>query len=292
MKTDALVIGEEEQLVFDDAAADAPAELIVGERVLSLGRVFEEIPGIELLVAVVLIGGAMEDVRAALAYSDKDGAARFAVFRRHAVLFDTELLNRIHRWAHCLSAKDGCRNRAAVEYIVVVARPASADPQVAVIAAEFAAGLLRHARGQRKQAVDVPASHTGGRQLLQLPFVDSLAKVRLLCLQQRRTLGGDLNLLRNLPDLKCQIDLWICVHLKRNVLYDRCLEAFRLGFHVVYARIQAGRDVDARTVRCQGCDSVCAQVYDPYSCARNYGSARIADTPADCSEQPLRQHIR
>src|SRR5712692_5220903 len=70
MRTDALVIGEEEQLVFDDAAADAPAELIEGERVLPLGRIFEEIPGIKLLVAVVLVGGPMEGVRTALAYDD------------------------------------------------------------------------------------------------------------------------------------------------------------------------------------------------------------------------------
>src|SRR6266571_5152579 len=151
----------------------------------------------------------MEDVRAALAYSDQDGAARFAVFRRHAVLFDAELLNRIHRWAHCLSAKDRCRDRAAVEYIVVVARPASTDPQVAVIAAEIAAGLLRHAGGQRKQAVDVPAVPAGRRQLLQLPFVDSLAKVRLLCLQQRRTLGGRRIIKKKMKDLKSQIALRI-----------------------------------------------------------------------------------
>src|SRR5260370_22002505 len=70
MKANALVVGEEEQLVFADGTADAPAELIVGEWVLRLGGIFKDISGIERLVALVLVCGALEGVRATLADRD------------------------------------------------------------------------------------------------------------------------------------------------------------------------------------------------------------------------------
>ena len=93
MKTNALVVSEEEQLVFDDWAADAAPEFIVSKRVLPLGRIFEEIPGIKLLIAVVFVRRSVKGVRAALADGDQDGAAGFAIFRRHSVLLDAKLLN-------------------------------------------------------------------------------------------------------------------------------------------------------------------------------------------------------
>src|SRR3989442_10443552 len=70
MRTNTLVVSEEEQLVFDDWAADAAPEFIVSKWVLPLRGIFEEIPGIKLLIAVVFVRRTVKDVGAALADRD------------------------------------------------------------------------------------------------------------------------------------------------------------------------------------------------------------------------------
>ena len=45
-----LQVEEEKQLVLEDRPADGAAEFVVGERVLPLGRIFEVVTRIQLLV--------------------------------------------------------------------------------------------------------------------------------------------------------------------------------------------------------------------------------------------------
>ena len=85
-----------------------------------------------------------------------------------------------------MASKHRRGDRAAVEDIVVIARPAAAHSYIAVVATKFTAGLLRYPGSQRKQAIKVAPGRTERRQLLQLPLAYSLAEIRLLGLQYGR----------------------------------------------------------------------------------------------------------
>src|ERR1700757_1764913 len=98
MGTNSLVIGEEEESVLRHRPANTASELAVVEGIFALSGIFEEIAGVEVLVAVVFVGRTVEFVGAAFAYSDEDGAASLSVFGGHAVLLDAELLDGVQRW--------------------------------------------------------------------------------------------------------------------------------------------------------------------------------------------------
>src|SRR5215469_1840114 len=117
----------------------------------------------------------MELIRAALADRDENGPTRLAIFRGHAVLLDVELLNRIHRRRNRGPPEHWCGDCAAIQHTVIRSRSAAAYPKIAVITAAVTACLLRYARGQREQAINIATRGTGGRQLLQLPLVYRLA---------------------------------------------------------------------------------------------------------------------
>src|SRR5207244_2857509 len=138
----ALIVREEEQLVPDHGSADGAAELVLIERIFRPAPILEVVARIESRVAVVEIAGAAERVRARLRHGDENAAARLAVLRRHAVGFDLEFLDRIHRWIERLTAEDRRRDGGSVEDVVLVSRAVSVDAQIAVVATAVARGLL------------------------------------------------------------------------------------------------------------------------------------------------------
>ncbi len=84
--TGAFVIGEEESLVFDDAAAGCGAELILLKRPFALtGGVQKEVGGIEFIVAQKLPGTAVKAIAAGFDTGIQDSAARAPEFRAERV---------------------------------------------------------------------------------------------------------------------------------------------------------------------------------------------------------------
>ena len=207
----ALIVAEEEQLVAHQRSADRAAELVLVERVLRLGAVLEIIARIQMFVPLVEISGSVKRVRAALGDRDQHAAARFPVFRGHAVGFDPELLNRIDRRVERLPAEHRRRHRGAVEDVILIARAVAVDPQVAVVAAAVARLLLRDAGGERDQIEQVSRR----RQLLDLLLRHRLAETGPLGLQQRRN-GGDVDRLARRTQRQRHVDFLVRVDLERD----------------------------------------------------------------------------
>ncbi len=167
MLTDCLVVGEEKELALDDRAADTAAKLVVVKGTLSYFRIFKKIPGVEVLIAIVFVRRSVELIGAGLANLNYDQPPGFAVFCRHAVLLNSELLDRLNSRLHVLPAKHWRSDRGAVQDIVVCARTAAADAYVAVISARAesttagprtrAPSLLAHARCQYQEVIRPPA---------------------------------------------------------------------------------------------------------------------------------------
>ena len=151
----------------------------------------------------------MELIGAGLADLNYNQAPGLAVFRRHAVLLDAELLDRVDGGLYVLAAKDRWRDGGAIQNIVVGARSAATDAYVAIISARTkataagpgpsATGLLRYAWCQRQEVVRPPAGVAECWQFLQSGRVHSLFQVALLGLQHGSIRSCDLNDLGGLP---------------------------------------------------------------------------------------------
>src|SRR5216683_173225 len=76
---DSFKVGEEECPVLDERAADCTAKLVPFEGRLRSGRVFEEIPCVQLTVAKEFVGAAMKSIGARARDCVDDPARRFAV---------------------------------------------------------------------------------------------------------------------------------------------------------------------------------------------------------------------
>ena len=77
----ALVSHEIEQLVLNDRAADAAAELIQAQRLLRIRFLVEPVASVKILIAAEVVGGAMNCVGAGLQAEVYDCAGLPAIFR-------------------------------------------------------------------------------------------------------------------------------------------------------------------------------------------------------------------
>ena len=196
----ALVVGEEERPSLDHRAAEVAAELvlIVG-RLCRVGALREVVDGVERLVAEVLVGRAVEVVRAGLRRDADGGARRASVLRRVRAGHDLEFLNRVDRGPRDLRRQllhvlGDAVVVDAVEEEVVLERPGAVHVDAAGTAERRAAALLGvavalHARHQRQQIVPVPDRE---RQVRDLHLRNHRAERRVVGVQQRCRLGdGD-----------------------------------------------------------------------------------------------------
>ena len=96
MLVEALEIAEEKQLVPDDAAAQRPTPLVLGDRrQRNTGGVRKKVIRVELVVLQVIEQASVEAVTAALADYTDDAAAGSAKLRGHGVGNDLELFSGI-----------------------------------------------------------------------------------------------------------------------------------------------------------------------------------------------------
>ena len=87
-------IKEEEGLILDDGASHTEAKLVANERaLLHTLAVCKEIGGIQDLVAMIFIDGAMKVVGASLAHHVDDAPGSASILGTVGILFDLELLD-------------------------------------------------------------------------------------------------------------------------------------------------------------------------------------------------------
>src|SRR5262249_55213205 len=96
---------EEEELVFDDRAAEAEAEVVVAQRrTRHPARVVEEVVGVELVIAQELKGAAVELVIAAAGHDVDRRAGIAPVLRREIGGLDVDLADEVNAYVVDLAA--------------------------------------------------------------------------------------------------------------------------------------------------------------------------------------------
>ena len=237
----AFVVGEEERPSLDHRAAQVAAELVlVVGRLRRVGALREEVDGVERLVAEVLVGGAVEVVRAGLRRDADRGARRASVLGRVRAGHHLEFLDRVDRRPRDLGRQllhvlgDGVVVDA-VEEEVVLERSRAVHVDAAGAPERRAAALLGvavalHARHQRQQVVPVPDRE---RQVGDLHLRDHRAQRRVVSVQQRRGLGNR-DRFRELSHRQLDVEARALPDLER---YDLCalLEAGQLDVDPVSA---------------------------------------------------------
>ena len=160
----AFVVAEEEQLVLENRAADAAAELVLHERRTIHSRaVAEEGVGIQHLVAKVLVQTAVEVVGAALGGDVDHAAGKASELRAVAVGLHAELGNRIRTGDQGHDVAVAIVGRNAIKVGGALVGGAAANLVVAagkhVLAGQAALGasLRNHAGSQRNQVQNVAA---------------------------------------------------------------------------------------------------------------------------------------
>ena len=191
----AFVGGENERPVVLDGGAEGAAEIAVLEgALLGTGKGFEEIAGVQLVVAQVLVGGAVNLVGAGLEHGIYNGAGVTSVLGR-SLRLNAELGERIHRQDRSL-----CVDRAALvkrglvaKRVVVIDSVDQEDVRLFALAVHRE-GTQRTARRAGRGAGDEKGEFAEvaavERQLVHLPVVDDFGEVAGIELQDRRR-GAD-----------------------------------------------------------------------------------------------------
>ena len=92
---------------------------------------------------------------------------------------------------------------------------------------------------------------------------------------QRCRVGGDLNRLRSLPDVKGEIDAGRLLHLELDVVGHRGLETGRHNPYLVDSWIQAGETVKPRGIGCHRARHIGCAIGDRYGRVWNRRAALI-----------------
>ena len=240
-----LVAAEEEELVFNDAAADGAAELVAMEHVVS-GQ--EIVARVDAAVAQELKQVAVQLVGAGLGH-DIHGAARMqAIAGRQGVGLDAEFLQRVGEGERQVDIRERVVVVSAVEQVVdvVALRTGHRDDHRAVeaLAADVVvagSGSVDRAARQEHQRGGLPPVQ---RQFQNAALIDHLRDGVVLGLDH----GGlrlHLDVFGDRTDLQAGIDLHVVPDLQKNVRLRISLEALGGDFEPVRTERQVGENVAA-----------------------------------------------
>ena len=281
---EALVVAEEESLVFHDRPAERASELVHLERVLLL---VEKLARVHRRVPQIFERRAVKGIRPALDRGVDDTPGAAAELGRERVRLDLELLDRVYR-----RSDDECRAVQEVDHVDVVV---DAIEQVVVLPVRPDAVGREVAADHQAQAARGPCTvvascrnhaRRDGGELREVPSVKGKLCRRLAVdhVAERRRLGlglgrraDDLNRLADVTDLEREIDLQAVLHLHFDPALALFFEAGKLCGDLIRARLEQRGRIVARRVAHGAEHGVRFDVTDRHGHAWDHGAGLVAD---------------
>ena len=295
-----LIVGEEEQLIFDDRSADRSAE-----HVPTHGRSCDVLPiirptvRVEHVVAEELKQIAVELICPGLDRCTDDTALEVTKLSRRVIGYYVELLNGIHAGGvpDIVSAPFVVVHAVENEIIglVTVAVDEGASLGAAGVAAGRRLGLVHAGRvdgdtaGRQESQLDVVAR--GQRQPEFRRRVNDGADLGGLRLEQRG-LSGDLDGLVELADSECEVHSRRLVHFQMNRGLERRLEALRLSANAIGTKRQTGQHVEPAAVALRAPDGVTVEIGSGHAGADDGRSGWVGDRAINGRGDLLSRHRR
>ena len=304
-------IGEIEQLVFEDRAADADAKLFEAQRSLVAGarkclcgtsnviagpiggRRVEEVAGVPSVVSAIGVGRAVDAIAAGLE-ADVDYAARLPTVFRLRILFGSKFVNGVdrehrarvacgHHGVHDALSHPGIVAIDAVYQVILIV----GTQPVCALGPAGTAGIFDRAGTQHQKVGEVAAVQG---QVIDDVVLDGSADDRVGCVDQRQfTRYRDF--LGLLTRLQSEIDAQFLIDLQSDTGAFGGSKALEGGTDGIGAGQKVGRVVLARTVRHQSARDISLGVEDGYGSSGDRASGLIGYAAENAAGAALRKGL-